>query len=83
MAVSEWRGKLDVCARLKSSQESASVSPAKAESFLLLLCFIGEALTRRALLLIFQSPFSLLSVLLSPSSLRFPLLSRSAPLLRL
>lgn len=33
MAVGEQRGKLDVSARLKSSQENASVSPAKAESF--------------------------------------------------
>lgn len=62
-------------AGLKSSQEKASVSPAKAESFFFLFCFIGEALTRRSLFLIFQSRFSLLSVLLSPSSLLFLLCS--------
>ena len=56
--------------RLKSSQNNASVSPAKAESFFLFR-FIGEALTRRSLFLIFQSRFSLLSVLLS---LRSPLI---------
>lgn len=39
--------------------------------FFLSLCFIGEALTRRSLFLIFQSRFSLLSVLLSLSSLLF------------
>ncbi len=71
MAVGERRGKLDVSAGLKSSQENASVSLAKAESFFLSLCFIGEALTRRSLFLIFQSRFSLLSVLLSLSSLLF------------
>lgn len=60
--------------RLKSSQENTLVSPAKAESvffFLSFLCFIAEALTRHSLFLIFQSQFSLLSVLRSLSSTPF------------
>lgn len=40
MAVGERRGELDVCAGLKSSQENASVSLAKAESFFFLFALL-------------------------------------------
>lgn len=72
MAVGEQTEKLDVSAGLKSSQEKASVSLANSEIFFCLcLCFLGEALNRRSLFLIFQSQFSLLTAPLSLSSQLF------------
>lgn len=74
MAVGEQTEKLDVSAGLKSSQEKASVFLANSESFFffcLCLCFLGEALNRRSLFLIFQSQFSLLTAPLSLSSQLF------------
>lgn len=71
MAVGEWSRRLDVSTGLKSSQESASVSLAKAESFIFLFTLLVKLWPGAPSFSFFKVDFPLLSVLLSLSSLLF------------